>query len=136
MGRAFITLGDRTSHGGTVITADYTFDIHGKYVARVGDLTVCPRCKGRFPITSGAPDMQALGQAVARDGDRTACGATLVSRQFLATWSAESSAAPQAHAAAVGSAALPTPAPAPATDICLECLAKAAVLGHALVPRA
>jgi uncharacterized Zn-binding protein involved in type VI secretion len=136
VGRAFITLGDRTSHGGTVITADYTFDIHGKYVARVGDMTVCPRCKGRFPITSGAPDMHALGQSVAREGDRTACGATLISRQFLATWSAESSAAPAAQAGTSETAASRMPAPESAKGVCLECLAKAAALGHALVPRA
>ena len=38
-----------------------------------------------------------------------------------------------AHAGASETEALPTPAPA--TEICLECLAKAAALGRALVPR-
>ena len=133
MGRAFITIGDRTSHGGTVITADFTFDIDGKHVARVGDLTVCPRCKGRFPITTGAEDMTSFGQAVARDGDRTACGALLIARQFTATWSAPSGAA-RADTAASDSFAdtLPTIA-AVAPGLCLECLAKAAIAGRALL---
>ncbi|WP_349677440.1 PAAR domain-containing protein [Aquabacterium sp. UBA2148] len=66
----FVVLGDRTTHGGSVISADYTFDVHGKYVARVGDMTVCPRCKGTFPIVSGSPDMSSMGQSPARHGDK------------------------------------------------------------------
>jgi uncharacterized Zn-binding protein involved in type VI secretion len=31
--------------GGTVITAALTFDINGTYVACIGDMTVCPKCK-------------------------------------------------------------------------------------------
>lgn len=51
----------------------------------VGDLTTCPKCKGTFPITSGAGGMKSMGQAPARDGDRTACGATLIASQGVAT---------------------------------------------------
>ncbi|MCI1006671.1 MULTISPECIES: PAAR domain-containing protein [unclassified Herbaspirillum] len=87
MGRPFIVVGDKTSHGGTVISGDQTFLVHGKAVARVGDLTTCPKCKGTFPITSGAGDMKSMGQAPARDGDRTACGATLMASQGVATHS-------------------------------------------------
>lgn len=133
MERAFITIGDRTSHGGTVISADFTFDIHGKFVARVGDMTVCPRCKGHYPITSGADDMTALGQAVARHGDRTACGATLIAGQFLASWSDASSLAPDAAAEQM-SAATAGAAPAPSV-LCLECLVKAAIGGQAVLPK-
>ena len=43
MNRPFIVMGDRTSHGGTVISADMTMDICGKPMVRVGDLTVCPK---------------------------------------------------------------------------------------------
>lgn len=50
-------MGDKTSHGGTVISADFTCDINGKNIARVGDMTVCPKCKGTFPITSGPTDV-------------------------------------------------------------------------------
>jgi uncharacterized Zn-binding protein involved in type VI secretion len=95
VGLPFIVLGDRTSHGGTVIGADFTCDINGKYIARVGDLVVCPTCRGAFPISVGAPDMISMGQAPARHGDKTACGATLLSGQVTTTWSDQSSAETQ-----------------------------------------
>ena len=137
MSKPFITMGDRTSHGGTVISADFTFDIYGKFVARVGDLTVCPRCKGKFPITTGAEDMTSLGPAVARDGDKTACGATLIAGQATATWSnksdsgqsAASDATEQVSASASSLVAVDAP------SICLDCLAKAAAAGQAMVVR-
>jgi uncharacterized Zn-binding protein involved in type VI secretion len=138
MSRPFITLGDRTSHGGTVISADYTTSIHGKYMARVGDLTTCPRkgCRGTFAIVTGADDMTGMGQAVARHGDKTACGATLIAGQVLATWSAESSGGASAEgvmsSVAPGAAALIA---VEAPTICLECLAKAAASGQARVTR-
>ena len=67
MNLPLIVKGDRTTHGGTVISADMTFDINGKYVARVGDLTVCPKCKGVFAIKSGADDLiDGSGLAVCR----------------------------------------------------------------------
>lgn len=138
MSRPFITLGDTTSHGGTVISADYTTSIHGKYMARVGDLTTCPRkgCRGTFAIVTGADDMTGMGQAVARHGDKTACGATLIASQVLATWSAESSGGTGAEGttpAVTPSAAALIAAEAP--TICLECLAKAAASGQAMVTR-
>ena len=86
MSRAFIVLGDTTSHGGKVISADQTFLIHGKATARVGDLVTCPQCKGTFPIQVGAPDMDSMGMAVAREGDKTACGAILIASQHTTTW--------------------------------------------------
>ncbi|MCP1573960.1 putative Zn-binding protein involved in type VI secretion [Herbaspirillum rubrisubalbicans] len=83
MSPPFITVGDKTSHGGTVISGDQAFLIHGKAVAGIGDLTVCPHCKGAFPITSGAEDMMTKGKAPAREGDRTACGAILIAAQAV-----------------------------------------------------
>lgn len=140
MGKPFITIGDRTSHGGTVISADYTTDINGKYIVRVGDLTTCPRkgCRGTFAIVTGAEDMISLGQAVARDGDKTACGAILISSQAVASWSAESSTGSRADVAQQTEAGLAGSASAIAAEaptICLECLAKAAVAGQAMVVR-
>ena len=70
--RPFVVMGDKTSHGGTVISADFTSDIHGKYMARVGDMVVCPKCKGVFAINSGAPDMvDGAGRGYARHMDTT-----------------------------------------------------------------
>ena len=82
--RSIIRFGDRTTHGGTVISPDPTFDIYGKNGARVGDKLVCPRCKGTFPIVSGAPTVWS-GQNIARQDDITACGAKLIAIQSTAT---------------------------------------------------
>lgn len=132
----FVVLGDRTSHGGTVIGADFTFDIHGKYVARVGDMVICPRCRGTFPILSGAPDMVAMGQAPARHGDKTACGAVLIAGQSLATWSDQGGgtdvAADDKAGGLVTAASIAAPV---ASGICLDCLARAAAAGCSTVVR-
>jgi uncharacterized Zn-binding protein involved in type VI secretion len=136
MSKPFIVLGDTTSHGGRVITADYSWNISGKPVARVGDLTVCPRCKGTFPITTGAPDSLSMGQAPARHGDRTACGAILISSQTLSTWSDESSMSGNAHGeqndTTITSIAV---AAVTSSGICLDCLRKAAHFGSPTVIR-
>lgn len=136
MGKPFIVLGDTTSHGGKVITADYTWDIYGKPVARVGDMTVCPRCKGTFPITTGTPDAMSMGQAPARHGDSTACGAKLISSQSLSTWSDESSMGSNAQSEQADSAIASAAVAAPTTSgVCLECMLKAAAAGAATVVR-
>lgn len=56
MSRPFIVMGAPT-HGGTVISADLTCTIFGKAMVRVGDMVVCPKCKGVFSINTGAQDM-------------------------------------------------------------------------------
>lgn len=38
----FIVVGDRTSHGGVVVSGDITCTIDGQPVARVGDKVFCP----------------------------------------------------------------------------------------------
>ena len=76
-----IVLGDKTSHGGTVITCSSTSDTHGKGWARVGDMVSCPRCKGIFPISEGDNTLTDEGLAVAYHGCKTACGATLIAGQ-------------------------------------------------------
>ena len=133
---AFITIGDKTSHGGTVISGDLTFMIHGKPVARVGDQTVCPRCKGTFAITTGASDMFSLGPAVARHGDRTACGATLIASQSTSTH-AEGRAASSAFLAAGAGVAQANAGNVASLDsgICLSCMRNAARSGATLLVR-
>jgi uncharacterized Zn-binding protein involved in type VI secretion len=79
LGRGVIRLGDKTTHGGTVISAQPTFKVLGKAVAVQGDLTVCPQCKGTFAIQSAGSECHHNGQAVAYDGDKAACGAELLS---------------------------------------------------------
>ncbi len=86
MGRPFIVMGDRTSHGGTVVAASGTTDTHGKFIARVGDKVTCPiPGHGTTVIVSGDPTMIIDGQPAARHGDKCACGATLIAAQAVST---------------------------------------------------
>ena len=78
-GRGVIRLGDKTTHGGTVISAQSSFKVLGKGVAVEGDLTSCPQCKGVFPIHTAKSERHHLGRAVAYNGDKAACGAALIS---------------------------------------------------------
>ncbi len=79
---AFIRLGDKTSHGGTVIEASPTTTSGDIAVARMGDKTTCPLPgHGSTPITVGDPTTIVDGKPVARHGDLTACGATLIASQ-------------------------------------------------------
>jgi uncharacterized Zn-binding protein involved in type VI secretion len=86
MSRPFIVLGDQTDHGGVVIEASIMTDTHGKGIARVGDQVTCPkRNHGTTVIVTGDPTMIIDGKAAARHGDKCACGATLISSQFVST---------------------------------------------------
>ncbi|EOA03778.1 PAAR domain-containing protein [Herbaspirillum frisingense] len=78
-GRAVIRLGDKTSHGGEVISANDTLKAMGKAVALEGDMTTCPKCKGQFAIQPSNSTRKHHGKQVAYHGDATACGATLIS---------------------------------------------------------
>lgn len=105
MSRPFIVLGDQTDHGGVVIEASMMTDTHGKGIARVGDQVTCPqRNHGTTIIVTGDPTMIIDGKAAARHGDKCACGATLISSQFVSTVggggrSAGAAAAPHGPAA-------------------------------------
>jgi len=85
--RYYIVLGDKTTHGGTVITAkgQGRATINEIPIACVGDLTTCPLCKGTHPILhenvyppSTLDDVQE-----ALEGFYTACGAQLIPSQTL-----------------------------------------------------
>jgi len=78
-GRGVVRLGDKTSHGGQVISASDTFTVWGKQVALNGDTTFCPQCKGTFPIKVAASERRHHGTKVAYHGDLAACGAKLIS---------------------------------------------------------
>jgi uncharacterized Zn-binding protein involved in type VI secretion len=80
MSGPLIRLGDKTSHGGTVIEASSHSDIAGVGIARLGDRTVCPM-HGSAPIISGDSTLIVDSKPAARAGDRTACGATLIAGQ-------------------------------------------------------
>jgi uncharacterized Zn-binding protein involved in type VI secretion len=78
--RNVIRLGDPTSHGGKVESVSAThFTVGGIPVARVGDKCSCP-IKGHddCTIAEGDPHHVIDGIAVAHDGHKTTCGATLI----------------------------------------------------------
>ena len=75
-----IRLGDATSHGGKVESVGAThFTVDGIPVARVGDVCSCPlKGHGKCTIAEGDPTHVIDGIAVAYNGHKTTCGATLV----------------------------------------------------------
>lgn len=78
-GRGVIRLGDKTTHGGEVISAAPDFTVPGKHVAVAGDSTYWPRCKGNFSIQPAGGTRKHREKQVAYDQDLTACGARLIS---------------------------------------------------------
>jgi uncharacterized Zn-binding protein involved in type VI secretion len=78
--RNVIRLGDPTSHGGKVesVSASH-FTVGGIPVARVGDKCSCPiNGHNNCTIAEGDPHHVIDGIAVAHDGHKTTCGATLI----------------------------------------------------------
>lgn len=77
--RAFIRLGDKTSHGGEVISASGSV-VYGKTVALVGDKVNCPKTgHGINAILPGKTRITMAGREVALDGFITECGCRLIS---------------------------------------------------------
>lgn len=76
-GKRPILLGDRTTHGGTVVSARGQFSIDGRQVALQGDSVHCPRC-GSTTIVQGDNALRS-GSAVALHDHATSCGARLIS---------------------------------------------------------
>ena len=86
MGFAFIREGDRTSHDGVVLSCSPNNMMDGKPMALLGDMVSCPRCSGVFPIVTAKPvGMTFDGRPPAMEGDKTACGATLIASQHNST---------------------------------------------------
>jgi uncharacterized Zn-binding protein involved in type VI secretion len=142
MSLPYIVLGDTSSHGGRVISADPTSSINNKGMARVGDWVACPRCKGVFPIIEGDPGTEdSAGRLYARHLDKTACGASLISSQSLSYYVGHGGAGGQAAADSAANAAKETLTSASkqvavqTPTLCLDCLTKAAAKGTGLVVR-
>ena len=73
-----IRLNDATSHGGKVVGVKAThFTIGGIPAARVGDTTTCPK-HGPGTVVEGNGRHTVDGVAVAYEGHKTSCGATLI----------------------------------------------------------
>ncbi|QBR01029.1 PAAR domain-containing protein [Paraburkholderia pallida] len=78
--RGVIRVGDSTSHGGKVTTGRENSTVMGREVACVGDECTCPiDGHDHCVIIEGDKNVQIEGRAVAFDGHKTSCGATLIS---------------------------------------------------------
>src|SRR5690606_27830726 len=104
----WIVVGDKTTHGGVVVTGSPFTDIDGKPVARVGDKVACPKC-GPTSIVSGDPTIEIDGAIVARHNDATACGSTLIAasqfRVLITAGGGSQGGAPAGTGAGQGAAA-------------------------------
>lgn len=74
-----IRLGDPTSHGGYVLSAASQRQVFGQPLACRGDAVSCP-LPGHVNcvIVEGDDSWQVDGKAVALEGHRVSCGATLI----------------------------------------------------------
>ncbi len=78
MRQATAIIGSTTDHGGVIITGSPEVECEGSKVARCGDLHICPiEGHGITPIVTAAPGAFSNGQAMARVGDATFCGAII-----------------------------------------------------------
>lgn len=73
-------LGDRTDHGGAIISGASRTTVNGMSAARKGDLHSCPlKGHGVTPIVTGSASVMIEGRPAVRVGDRTGCGAVITS---------------------------------------------------------
>ncbi len=80
MSKGFVLLGDKTTHGGQVISASSTIVINGKSVALVGDKISCPiNGHGINAIIDGSPEWISDGKTVVVNGCRCECGCQVIS---------------------------------------------------------
>ena len=90
-GRYIAVVGDRSSHGGVILTGDPIATVNGIPVARIGDLHACPRYWGDTPhgvrpvISVGCSSTRGLskGRPHMLRGDKATCGATILPKQRL-----------------------------------------------------
>ncbi|WP_332628293.1 PAAR domain-containing protein [Citrobacter sp. ESBL3] len=79
MSKGFVLLGDKTTHGGEVISASSTMIVNGKKVALIGDMVSCPKKgHGKNPIVEGSAEWSSDGKAIAVDGCKCQCGCQLI----------------------------------------------------------
>ena len=78
---AYITVGAKTTHGGTVISGSSHTTHNGIPVARKGDKVICKKCKKVTTIIGGDASFIIDGAPIARGGDVTSCGAKLIASQ-------------------------------------------------------
>ncbi|WP_426170448.1 PAAR domain-containing protein [Pseudoduganella sp. R-34] len=84
MSLVIITVGDKTSHDGKVISGSPDHDIAGKAIARLGDAVDCPdhypggKPHGINKIITAHESLTVGGIPVAVEGCETECGCKLI----------------------------------------------------------
>ena len=84
MPKVIITVGDKTDHGGTVISGSPSHDIRGRAIARLGDKVDCPQFypggkpHGVNKIITAHDTSTVNGVPVAVEGCTTECGCKLI----------------------------------------------------------
>lgn len=85
MSQTISTVGDKTTHGGTIISGSPTRKIQGKTVARVGDIILCPiHGKTKITIVSGRRP-RTDGKHTAHEGAIASCGAKILKSNHRST---------------------------------------------------
>ncbi len=80
MPKGFVLLGDKTNHGGEVISVSSTMIVNNKKVALVGDKIMCPKeGHGINAIVEGSSEWSSDGKSVVVDGCHCACGCQVIS---------------------------------------------------------
>lgn len=80
-----VRLGDTSSHGGAVTGSSSITNVEGIFQARLNDEFTCG-ISSHNPATVGPGFMSVAvdeGEDVAKDGDPTSCGATLIASQTV-----------------------------------------------------
>lgn len=86
--KGIVRIGDKTTHGGQVLSGSRTMKFQGVGVARLGDAVSCP-IEGHSPsyIAEGHPIMKDNGVPVAFHNYKCTCGCTLITSLSCATTS-------------------------------------------------
>ncbi len=80
MSKGLVLLGDKTTHGGQVISAAASFTVNSKKVALVGDMVNCPFPEhGTNQIIEGSAEWSSDGKAIVVDGCKCQCGCQVIS---------------------------------------------------------
>lgn len=80
-GKGMAYKGDKTSHGGVVLTGFDLSTWNGIPQARLGDQVFCPKCKPHKHVISAVSGMNVHGVESALHNDVTSCGATLIAER-------------------------------------------------------
>lgn len=78
--KGLVLLGDKTTHGGRVISASSAFIVNGKRVALTGDKVSCPIIGHSInAIIDGSTQWSSDGKFFIVDGCRSECGCQVIS---------------------------------------------------------